>query len=230
MSDPIPTVFIPALLCDDALYREVITELGDLIAAQVMLSPLTVMADSVADVLSRAPERFVLVGTSYGGSLAMAVAIAAPERIMGLWLMGCDPGPLDVAELAAGLAATPDAVIDMLAGIIVEQDDTASVAEFRAMAGRVGGPAGAAEATALTTRGDLTPKLGRLTMPALVLWGENDVPVPVAIGRALADALPDAEFAAIAGCGHLPTLERPSQSAALFVGLLDRVTRTSVRA
>src|SRR5260370_37979211 len=50
------------------------------------------MTEAVARVLQQAPPRFALAGTSYGGSLALEVALAAPDRVLGLWLMGCNPG------------------------------------------------------------------------------------------------------------------------------------------
>ena len=103
------------MLCDEQLYREVIAALGDAIDPHVLMSPMPQLEDSAADILSRAPARFALVGTSYGDNLAMEVALAAPERVTALWLMGCHPaapaagGP----DLAGGLEATPDAVFDM---------------------------------------------------------------------------------------------------------------------
>ena len=109
MLPSIPTVFIPALLCDERLYSGVIAALGPQIDARVMMSPKPSLADSVADILARAPATFALVGTSYGGNLAMEIALAAPKRVTALWLMGCDPaaprtgGP----DLASGLEATP---------------------------------------------------------------------------------------------------------------------------
>ncbi len=222
MSQAVPTVFIPALLCDEALYRDVITKLGDKIEAHVMMSPKPRMEDSVADILDRAPEKFALVGTSYGGNLAMAIAVAAPERVSALWLMGCDPaaqvagGP----DLPGGLEATPDAVIDMLAGLVVPEAATEAASAFRAMAQRVGGTAGAAQARALAGRTDLTAHLGTLPVPTLLLWGKEDALVPNAIGRSLADGMPHAHFHMIDGCGHLPTLEKPDEAAALFAEFL----------
>ena len=221
----IPVVFIPALLCDGTLYEGVIATLGDSIEAHVMMSPKPDLADSVAAILAGAPDTFALVGTSYGGNLAMQVALAAPERITALWLMGCDPaapqggGP----DLAGGLQATPDAVFDMLAGLVVHKDHTSEAATFKTMARRVGGTAGAAQAMALAGRQDVTAQLASLKMPTLVLWGADDALVPVAVGKKMADALPNAQFEVLPDCGHLPTLEKPAGSAALFAQLLQKI-------
>ena len=220
---PVPTVFIPALLCDERLYTDVIAALGDQIEAQVLSSPQPTLAASIEDILARAPETFVLVGTSYGGNLALELALAAPERVRALWLMGCDhhaaqPGGPDVA---AGLEATPDAVIEMLSGLVVRQEDTVAAGKFREMARKVGGAAGAAQARANGARADLAGRLGQLTMPALIVFGEEDALVPVATGQDLAAALPDARFHQIDACGHLPTLEQPAQAAQLFRNFLS---------
>ncbi len=217
-----PVVFIPALLCDEQLYRDVIAALGNAIEPQVMLSPKPHLQDSVADILSRAPPRYALVGTSYGGNLAMEVALAAPERVTALWLMSCNPaGPQPGGpDLAGGLEATPDAVIDMLSGLVVRKEAIAQAAIFKEMAKRVGGPAGAAQARAAATRREVASRLGALTMPALVLWGEQDALAPLAVGQALASALPHARFEVVQGCGHLPTLEKPVEAAASFARLL----------
>lgn len=222
---PIPVVFIPALLCDEQLYRHTIAALGESATPHVLMSPRPRLEDSVVDILERAPERFALVGTSYGGNLALEVAFAAPERVTALWLMGCSPSAPQAGEpdLASGLEATPSAVIDMLAGLVVHRDAAAQAAAFKAMAQRVGGTAGAAQARALGARREAESRLGALTMPTLVLWGERDALVPVAVGQALATALPHARFEVLHGCGHLPTLEKPIESAALFADLLTKI-------
>ncbi len=225
-----PVVFIPALLCDEQLYRDVIAALGEAIVPNVLLSPQPRLEDSVADILQRAPARFALVGTSYGGNVALEVALAAPERVTALWLMGCNPAAPQAGgpDLAGGLEATPDAVIDMLAGLVVHQDAVAQAAVFKVMAQRVGGAAGAAQARALGVRREAASRLGALTMPALVLWGEQDALVPVGVGEALASALPNARFDVLPGCGHLPTLEKPAESAARFAELLAKTKERAI--
>lgn len=221
----IPTVFIPALLCDGEIYREVIEHLGTGIAAQVAISPRPTLQASAAEILSRAPERFVLVGTSYGGNLALEVALAAPERVSALWLMGCNPRAAELGgpDLAAGLLADPRSVIELLAGLVVRPGAKAAADAFRQMAWRIGGEAGAAQARAVSSRQEAMSRLGRLTMPALLLWGADDPLAPVSLGQALASGLSKAQLRVLDACGHLPTLEKPAESAALFRKFLEEV-------
>ena len=224
MPTPMPLVLIPALLCDDALYRDVIAGLGDRAAPEVVMSPRPTLAESVADILGRAPPKFVLGGTSYGASLAIEVALAAPERVQGLWLMGCDPGAPD-REQSLGIAGmiedSTDAAVAHLATLVVRPQHTVAAETFKAMAGRVGGQAGGAEMRALATREAAWDRLDELTMPTLVLWGAEDALVPMAVGRKLADTLPHAHFHALAECGHLPTLEKPAEAAEIASAWLD---------
>ncbi len=215
---PVPVVLIPALLSDGAMYREVIEQLGGMVAAQVMVLSEPTIQDNVAAVLATAPPQFVVVGTSYGGSIALEVGLAAPERVTALWLMGCDPAAPEasVQDLVHGLEAMPDTVFESLAKLAVPKGATSAAETFMAMAGRVGSKAGAVQARALGSRAEVTSRLGALRMPALVVWGEADQIVPVSVGRALADGLPHAHFHVLRGCGHLPTLEEPAECSWLF--------------
>ncbi|MBF6568919.1 MAG: alpha/beta hydrolase [Candidatus Binataceae bacterium] len=51
--------------------------------------------------------------------------------------------------------------------------------------------------------------LGRIDIPTLVVWGQNDGLVKADYGRKFAAAIPGAKFETIANCGHLPHLECP---------------------
>jgi pimeloyl-ACP methyl ester carboxylesterase len=222
-ANPTPVVFIPALLSDDAMYRKLIELLGETVQAQVMVLSEPTMQANVEVVLTKASPRFVVAGTSYGGSIALEVALAAPERVTALWLMGCNPAApeANMQELVSGLEAMPDAVIDMLAGLAVPGEARQAAETFKAMARRVGGKAGAAQAHALASWAEVASRLGVLRMPSLVVWGEADQIVPASVGRALADALPHAQFHLLRGCGHLPTLEAPARCAELFLEFLE---------
>lgn len=52
-------------------------------------------------------------------------------------------------------------------------------------------------------------RLGELSCPALVLWGQDDPYINPCFGRKYADALPNAELLELEGAGHWPWIDRP---------------------
>ena len=59
----------------------------------------------------------------------------------------------------------------------------------------------------------LRDRLGAVTMPTLVIWGEGDEVVSPAYGAELAGALPDGRLLMLPETGHLPMIERPAEVA-----------------
>lgn len=51
--------------------------------------------------------------------------------------------------------------------------------------------------------------LGKLTCPALVLWGDRDPYLPARFGHDFARVLPSAELEIVAGAGHWPWIDDP---------------------
>jgi 3-oxoadipate enol-lactonase len=58
-------------------------------------------------------------------------------------------------------------------------------------------------------RPDQRRLLSRVTTPVLVVAGAEDATFPVAETKAMADAIPGAEFEVLAGVAHLAALENP---------------------
>jgi pimeloyl-ACP methyl ester carboxylesterase len=52
-------------------------------------------------------------------------------------------------------------------------------------------------------------RIGAITQPTLVIWGENDRVFPIAIGEELHRAIQGSQFARIPNAGHIPQWERP---------------------
>ncbi len=63
---------------------------------------------------------------------------------------------------------------------------------------------------------DITPRLGAVRVPVLVLSGEHDEATPTVV-RPLVDALPDAHWELIKGASHTPHLEQSER----FLGLVE---------
>ena len=183
-----------------------------------MISSKARLAESAANILAGVPEIFSLVGTAYGAHLALKIALIAPERMLSLWLMGCDPATLQTGkpDIAAGFETSTKTFIDMLSGLVVRPADTEAAGAFRATAQRVGAKASAAQARAVGSRSDLTIRLSELSMFALLTWGDEDAIVPASVGRQIADAMPSATWHLIDHCDYLPKLERPAKAAMLY--------------
>jgi 2-succinyl-6-hydroxy-2,4-cyclohexadiene-1-carboxylate synthase len=186
-------------------------------------------AECVADVLDAAPARFALCGYSMGGRIALHVALAAPERVTRLVLVGATAGLDDPAERAARRARD-----DALAARVERGTIEEFAAAWRAQPLFAGDPervAGAAHADylrndpaalAAALRGlgtgvmePLWDRLGELDMPVTAAAGERDAKFR-ALAERLAAGLPDGRAAVVPGAGHAAHLEAP----AAVVGLI----------
>ena len=56
---------------------------------------------------------------------------------------------------------------------------------------------------------NLTDRLGAITCPVQVIVGDQDVGTPVAMSRAIQDAIPGSELVIIPSASHLSNLEQP---------------------
>lgn len=72
-------------------------------------------------------------------------------------------------------------------------------------------------------RNNLGDHLHKLTMPALLIWGEDDHITPPFVGEQFQKLLPDAELHLLAKCGHAPMMERPEEFNELLGQFLARV-------
>ncbi len=65
-------------------------------------------------------------------------------------------------------------------------------------------------------------RLSELQVPALFVWGSHDYLVPAAFSRHVRDWLPGAQQVTIAGCGHVPQVERPEECNALLMNFFEQ--------
>ena len=218
----LPIVLLPAMLCDEELYRPQIDGLRDLVEPLALTVAEPTMAEAAAAVLRQAPPRFLLAGTSYGGNLALEVVAAAPSRVLGLWLMGCNPGPhrdLAVARLRNDRVQRGEfeAVVEDLAAAIAYEGGphgAEAARSFRRMARRAGPTVFLRQNSSLLSRPDHRADLAHIGCPTLLVWGQEDRLTAVEHGRDMGARIPAAQLVVLDGCGHLPTLERPDATLA----------------
>jgi pimeloyl-ACP methyl ester carboxylesterase len=190
-------------------------------------------AEDVVALLDRLGIRRARVGgLSLGGYVTLAVARLAPERVDGL-VLADTKAPADTAEQRAArdrLIATlhdggPDAVavemLPRLVGQTTARQQPELLADVRSQIG-VNRAVGIRRAILrLRDRPDARPGLAAITVPTLVIAGDEDVPTPVAEAELLVQHITGARLEILAGAGHLSNLERPEAFTAALTRFLS---------
>jgi 3-oxoadipate enol-lactonase len=174
-------------------------------------------------------ERAALCGLSIGGMLSLWIAANAPERVSRL-VACCTSAYLGeetpYAERAAtvrraGLEPIADAVVErwFTPRFAHERPETVGAMRERLIAVPPEGYAGCCEAI---DGMDLRSALGAIRAPTLVIAGDEDPATPPEHGRAIAEAIPGAEFTVVPEAAHLAPVEHPEDLTALILNFLER--------
>jgi 2-succinyl-6-hydroxy-2,4-cyclohexadiene-1-carboxylate synthase len=181
------------------------------------------------DLASAAPARFTLVGYSMGGRIALHAALALPERIERMVLIGASPGIADPAERDARRGAD-QALADEIEGLSIEAfaerwaqtpvlagQPPAVLAAVRAdrLRNRPAGLARALRGLGTGALPSLWERLDEIPIPVALVAGERDEKFR-AIAVQMAAALPRAETVVVPACGHAVHLEAPAAVAELI--------------
>ncbi len=73
----------------------------------------------------------------------------------------------------------------------------------------------------LTQKSLLDGKLSTLQMPMLIVWGKQDHVIPVAVGEAMHEDVPQSELEIFDGCGHLAPAQCADRVGPVVKGFLD---------
>ena len=68
----------------------------------------------------------------------------------------------------------------------------------------------------------LEPILGEISPPVLVLWGEYDRVLDVSAVNKMQDLLPAPDVIIMKDTGHVPMIERPTETAEHYLSFIDR--------
>jgi 2-succinyl-6-hydroxy-2,4-cyclohexadiene-1-carboxylate synthase len=192
--------------------------------------PVTLPA-VLGDLEQLAPSGFTLAGYSQGGRIALHAALAMPERVERLVLIGASPGLADAAE-----RATRSVADERLAARI----ETLTVEEFAAIWARTPVLTGVSLEVAAAAHQDrlrstphglaaalrglgtgalpsLWERLGELRMPVTLITGERDAKF-TEIAQQMSVLIPACELVVVPGAGHAVHLERPEAVVSVIAG------------
>ncbi|MGH2719621.1 MAG: alpha/beta fold hydrolase [Actinomycetota bacterium] len=178
-------------------------------------------ADQVAELI-RAETGSVgtqadVAGLSMGGYIAFALWRRHPGLVRSLLLSGTRAGA-DSEEGKAARTANADiawaeGTIGLAEKMLPKVLAPATGDEIRnrvlQMFDETPGLTAIADLVAMRDRADSTDLLATITVPTLVLRGDQDAVASEADARAMAEGIKEAEFAAIPNAGHLAPLENP---------------------
>jgi pimeloyl-ACP methyl ester carboxylesterase len=194
--------------------------------------------DEIADEL--ALERFAIAGNSMGGTLALWYALAHPERVHRLVLLGSAPllpgtrcpTPLRVTaapllgDLLARTVKPNPKMLRRLMSSVGEQDTIVRYPDLIEALVAAGNDPVASTANLAELRAIISPfgfrrsarvhpdELRRLAVPTLVVWGDHDPVGTIEVAERTASLIPDAQLEVLPA-GHVPYLGHPERVSAL---------------
>lgn len=192
-------------------------------------SLLDLAADGCAVLRGERIDRAMVIGTSMGGAVAQEFALAFPEQVSVLVLMGTFCGqshfvPADESVLKLVEEVLPRwgelSKIDWWrrllptiygAAFLKKNEDLALELELKGMRfttsetiARHGAAVGAFE---------MYERLPSISAPTLIIHGAEDPSIPAKNGDILASRMPDSEYIEMKDVGHLPAVEKPLEVA-----------------
>jgi pimeloyl-ACP methyl ester carboxylesterase len=188
--------------------------------------------DAKALVESLGITGFHLMGVSMGGMIAQEYALAYGSDLRTV-TFGCTyaaPGPFcsrmfAMWEHMAPVAGVPFIMRDVTLWAFTVpffEERGEELAEFETAMRYMDQPVHAYLAQlAVIQQHDTTARLGQISVPALVLAGEEDILIPVSLSRRLAELVPGAEWATTKG-GHACVWEHPAEFNQAFLGFIKR--------
>lgn len=194
-------------------------------------------------------ENFYLGGNSMGGGHTLAYALAHPGRVEGMILVDASGPPrMQSADKDKGgnigftIARTPglnQLMKHITPRSLIEQSLRQSVSNEAIVTPEaidrywemLRYPGNRAATLARFTRiyePFTAEQMAGLTMPALIIWGDQDALIPLAAGDWLDKNLPKSELVVFEGFGHLPMEEAPDASAQAVKSFMEKaVVRNS---
>ena len=197
-------------------------------------SPATMndLAGDLVDLLDRLDiHEAIVAGCSMGGYVAFELLASAPNYVKGLVLIDTRAGA-DAEEGKAGrrkmlekvekegAPAIADEMTPKLLGASTQRHRPELVEKVHAMISGANPKAIAMAVNAMMGRKDMTPALGDIKVPTLIVAGAEDTLIPLAAMQQMHDAIKGSQFQTIDAAGHLPSLEQPAAFDAVMQAFL----------
>jgi 4,5:9,10-diseco-3-hydroxy-5,9,17-trioxoandrosta-1(10),2-diene-4-oate hydrolase len=184
-------------------------------------------------------KRINLLGNSAGGAVSVHMALARPEMVPSLTLMGCHglrvplftPREMSGVQLMRSYHAKP--TLEKMKALIetffydpktVDVEKIAKERYEKTSQGMMQGNERIARGRPNSVK-VTTDELAKLSMPTLLIWGRDDRFVGVDDGLVFAASIPDARLVLLSKCGHWAQIERRADFVAQVRGFVNMIER-----
>lgn len=229
---PFTLLLLPGLAGDATMWRDQVSALArwQPVVTDVHMREPTI-PDMARALLREHAGPLALCGASMGGMVAMEAARQAPDRIVGLALLGTSAEP-ENDEMRAVRESAMELFAQGRMAEVIEPNvhfafDPANaqrpelVQAYLDFVYRCGADQLIRQNRAVIARPDARLHLPQIRCPMLVMIGESDQLTPPAKGEAIAALVPQAQLVRVASCGHMLTMEQPAVVNAALAGWLE---------
>lgn len=167
----------------------------------------------------------VLVGNSFGGHVALRIALESPELVDALVLAGSSGLIEKTFVRGAPVRPSRDWIEEKIGELFHDKSKMAPGDVDRAhkvLSSRKGARA-MVRLSKTARRNNLGVQIRGITQPTLLIWGREDVVTPPSAAEGFAELLPNSELVWLDECGHAPMLERPDEFTEALLRFLDRL-------
>jgi 2-hydroxy-6-oxonona-2,4-dienedioate hydrolase len=171
----------------------------------------------------RFPQGCILVGNSFGGHVALRLAIQRPQLIKGLVLAGSsgliEKSIVSTIEIRPTKRWLRSKIEELYydPSFVREQDLDRAFASLS----KRGGARAMIKLSRSARKDVLRQQIGSIRCPTLIVWGRQDVVTPPEAGESFAKLIPGARIIWIDNCGHVPMAEGTQPFAAGMLEFLD---------
>jgi pimeloyl-ACP methyl ester carboxylesterase len=172
-------------------------------------------------------ESCVLAGESLGALTCLLAVLRDPARFRGLVLVDGVPAAREetMKPLVDGSRTDYPRTVSAFVDACVPEPDSDHIRRWARQILLRADPEAAARIFEAHYEQGVRADVSQVAVPTLVLHGERDVVVPLAIGEAVAAAIPESELVVLPDAGHVPTMTRPRE----VVDAIERWAQTALR-
>jgi pimeloyl-ACP methyl ester carboxylesterase len=172
-------------------------------------------------------EPAVLVGNSFGGHVALRLAIEHKPLVRALVLAGSS-GLIEKSMVReVQIRPSRDWLAEKIGELFYDRSKMREADLDRAhreLSAR-GGARAMVKLSRSARRNHLGSRLGEIAAPTLLIWGRQDIVTPPEAAEGFLELIPDSCIAWFDKCGHAPMIEQPDEFAQAMLAFIERLER-----